>query len=59
MNQLDDRGQTAMEYLLLIGAGILVAIMVFVFVKNYLLTPTLATAGNETDAYKNLTNASG
>jgi hypothetical protein len=55
---LDDKAQTAIEYLLLIGVGIFLVIAVAALIKNFVLTPTLATAGNQTDLYRNMTNTS-
>ena len=55
---MDDRAQTAIEYLLLIGVAIFLVILVIALIKNFIVAPTLANAGNHTDLYHNLTNVS-
>jgi len=56
---MDDRAQTAVEYLLLIGAGILVVLTVAALIRTTILAPALSTAENQSATYRNLTNISG
>ncbi|MCX6767798.1 MAG: hypothetical protein NTY90_03675 [Candidatus Micrarchaeota archaeon] len=55
---MDDAAQTAVEYLLLIGAALMVVIIVVALIRLVIVSPTLASAENKTAAYRNLTNVS-
>ncbi len=49
------RGQTATEYLLLIGAVIVFVLVVVAIVRTYIIGPSLNESANLTNLYHNLT----
>jgi len=56
---LDDRGQGAFEYILLLAGVLLIVVLVIIILRNTILTGTVNEQINESlNRWVNLTNAS-